>query len=198
MAWTAIGSERLSFWKKADLALTHASYLAKRWTNIGRSSEWLDHWLRVPGKKRPKSPKWVSTNGYEAGLDRVMAGKELEQYEKQVDDFRQVPVVEIRPEMRQAINDISAEVRAAGAEPIFVLAPTQDRRENIKALPVDAAYFSFADPEKYPALYDAANRYDGWHLNEEGARIFTTHLAERFSAQLKEPHPAGNSARASK
>ena len=198
MAWTALRNERLSFWEKADTALAHANYLVKRWTNIGRSSSWLDQWLRVPNKKRPKPPKWVSTNGYEAGLDRVMTGKELAQYEKQVSDFRQVPVVEIRPEMRQAINEISAEIRAAGAEPIFVLAPTQDRRENIKALPVDTGYFSFADPAKYPALYDAANRYDGWHLNEEGARVFTTHLAETFSGALKETRSPGSPAQASK
>lgn len=198
MAWISLRGERLPFWQKVDTALLHTHYLAKRWTNIGRGSEWLDQWLSTPSKKNPKPPKWVDTNGYEAGLDRVLEGEELKQYEKQVNDFRKVPLVEIRPEMRQAINDISAEVRAAGAEPIFVLAPTQDRRENIKTLPVDAAYFSFADPEKYPALYEAANRYDGWHLNEEGARIFTEHLAESFNAHLKQPRLSGSPAPATK
>ena len=198
MAWMALPGERLPFWKKADIALVHTQNLLKRWTNSGRSAEWLEAILRPPNKKRPKEPKWKDSNGFEVGLDRVMVGEELEKYEKMVATFRKAPRAELSQQMQEAVKQIASEVRAAGAEPIFVQAPTQDRRENVTELPGGVELFTFVDPDKYPGLYEAASRYDAWHLNEQGARVFTRHLADGFSAKLKAAIPANTPAQVSK
>ncbi|RYD75612.1 MAG: hypothetical protein EOP84_18015, partial [Verrucomicrobiaceae bacterium] len=100
MAWTALPGQRIPFSEKAALSLTHAENLAKRWTNAGRSSEWLINHLRVPNKKKPKPPKWEKANGYEPGLDRVMVGPELRKFKKQVVDFRDLPSkTKLRPDV---------------------------------------------------------------------------------------------------
>jgi hypothetical protein len=77
-----------------------------------------------------------------------------------------------------------AEVRAVGAEPILVVAPTLDPRENFRELPPGVAVWRYHDVDAYPALYDAENRYDPTHLNDAGAQIFTDLLAARFAELL--------------
>ena len=80
-----------------------------------------------------------------------------------------------------------AEVRAAGAQPIFVLSPTVLGREFFAPPPTGAQFIAFNDPQKYPQLYDPEVRYDTWHFNPRGAALFTDLLAERFALLLKGP-----------
>jgi hypothetical protein len=44
---------------------------------------------------------------------------------------------------------------------------------------------SFADPVAYPELFEVENRFDRWHLDAEGAALFTRRLAERLAAWLE-------------
>ena len=81
------------------------------------------------------------------------------------------------------MRDIVADVCKAGAEPIFVIAPTLNERENFAAIPGGAALIPLNDPQKYPRLFDPDLHYDGWHLNERGAHDFTRDLAEQFAAK---------------
>lgn len=199
MAWRALGDERLPFSEKMEIAATHGEHLLNQWTNRGRCAEWLDKTLHQAETKRPKPKGWETTGGFEAGDDKVMAGAELKEFERSVAVLRKsLAPARLRPTLGDAITEIIAEVRSIGAEPIFVLAPTLDPRENVTELPGDVEILSFADPNQYPALYDASNHYDGWHLNEKGARIFTELLAERFGSLLHKTGSAVPSAPASK
>ena len=83
------------------------------------------------------------------------------------------------------MNSIVSDVRAAGVEPILVVAPTVDPRENFRDLPAGVAVWRYHDPSEYPSLYDPVNRYDTAHLNDAGARIFTDLLAERLAELLQ-------------
>ena len=91
------------------------------------------------------------------------------------------PPVPVRPVFRDALREVIADVRSAGAEPIFVIAPTINPVENYGGIPDDAAVWSFNNPGEVPALYEPAHRYDLWHLNHQGAVQFTALLAERFA-----------------
>ena len=86
-----------------------------------------------------------------------------------------------------ALEGLVAEVRRAGAQPIFLLTPSLDADENLTGLPEGVPIFSFADPAQYPALYAPENHYDAWHLNEKGAAELTGLLARRFAEYLRQP-----------
>lgn len=43
--------------------------------------------------------------------------------------------------------------------------------------------FNFADPARYPELFQRANRFDSGHLNQQGAEVFTRMLVEKIVAE---------------
>ncbi|MGV3531986.1 MAG: hypothetical protein ACO1QR_06415, partial [Chthoniobacteraceae bacterium] len=92
----------------------------------------------------------------------------------------------VGPVFRGAIAELVRDIRAAGAEPVFVIAPTLNARENFTGLPEGVALFAFNDPNEHPVLFDPAMHYDGWHLNGRGAAVFTDLLAERFANEFLE------------
>lgn len=49
----------------------------------------------------------------------------------------------------------------------------------LRSLP-KANVIDLADPAKYPELFAVENAFDIGHLNDQGSRIFTTHLANQF------------------
>ena len=66
-------------------------------------------------------------------------------------------------------------------EPVFLTAPAFNRRDQITA-PDGVPMLTFHDEARYPALFDTGNYADTVHLNERGAGIYTTALAEQFSS----------------
>jgi len=96
----------------------------------------------------------------------------------------------VRPVFREALHDLIADVRRAGAEPIFVIAPTINAAENFTEIPDGAAVFALNDPAQYPELFNPEKHYDAWHLNEKGAVDFTAILAQKF-VERRKAHESG-------
>jgi hypothetical protein len=187
LALRALPEEPTSNRAKFDMATGHIAHLVGQWVDRGRSSDWLARRLRPPDRKKPSIKKWEPFEGYETGHGDVIDGEELRRYNESMSDYRRTkPPNTARAGFLETATKIASMVRASGAEPIFVLAPTIDQRENVVALLKNVTVFSFADPVAYPALYDPQNHYDSWHLNHRGAEIFTNLLAERFAKHLAE------------
>ena len=85
------------------------------------------------------------------------------------------------------MGEIVAAVRARGLEPVFVITPSLNPKENFASLPGSPRLLRLNDPRQYPQLYDPDLYYDPWHFNPRGAALFTRLLAERFAAELKTP-----------
>ena len=82
----------------------------------------------------------------------------------------------------EALRDIVARIRAAGAIPVLVVPPCLDSRAALIALSgnsVDAPVLVFNDPDRYVELYEQGNRFDLGHLNRRGSEMFTRSLAAR-------------------
>lgn len=170
--------------ERVRLILAHGRHLASQLANVGSGARALQVWL-LP-KKAWKEPKeWAGTEGFDPGPDTPMVGAELTGYQETVARLRRsLPPKPMGPVLKHAVAELVQEIRKAGAEPIFVIAPTLNSRENFTDLPPGVPLFAFNDPNQFPELFDPAVHYDGWHLNERGARKFTTLLAERFSREL--------------
>jgi hypothetical protein len=167
----------------SDLS-THVNLLLKRTAHQGEGSALLKRWL-VEQKHQERRDPFVQTAGYAKGPDRSLKGAEREEFLRIVAEFKKgVAPVPVRPVFREALSALIADIRRAGADPIFVLGPTLAQSENFVGIPDGTPVLAFNDPNKYPALFDPDNRYDPAHLNERGARIFTARLAEEFRALI--------------
>jgi hypothetical protein len=114
-----------------------------------------------------------------------MHGSDLRNFEESVAQLpKQRPKVEMNSALAGALAELISEIRAAGAQPIFVICPGLNPRANFSAAPGNLPLFAFNDPNRYPALFKAVVHYDAEHLNKQGAVIFTSLLASSFSEYL--------------
>ncbi|MEA3208641.1 MAG: hypothetical protein QOE70_1698 [Chthoniobacter sp.] len=185
MAFREIMEVRHQWSDRLELLAQHGRLWFSQAINLGRGAELLDRRL-APKPPRKRAYTWEATAGYEAGPDHGMTGKIREGYLSTVERLgRQLPPAPVRPVFRDALRDLIADVRRAGAEPIFVIAPTINGRENFTEIPDGAAVFALNNPAEYPELFNPDHHYDAWHLNEKGAVDFTAILAKKFIGQTK-------------
>jgi len=86
------------------------------------------------------------------------------------------------------LAEVTAAIRAAGAEPIFVEPPSLHMVNDFEAaerVGVIDTLLSYKDPNRFPQLYSVERRQDAGHLNAAGSREFTKLLAEDFSEVAK-------------
>lgn len=189
MAWQKISDMDLPFKAKWEQWAKHGEILGTQWTNQGIGAQWLEYEMGLAKRKKAERweppASWRDTEGYEAEPERVFGGEARIKFQKEVAaarvDFAPKP---ISPAYRKALEDISAEIRACGAQPILVLTPTINPKESFSNFPPDLPVWSYQGPDRFPALYDSANHFDTAHLNDAGAKIFTDLLAKRFADYL--------------
>ncbi|MEO0540982.1 MAG: hypothetical protein AAFZ80_08975 [Cyanobacteria bacterium P01_A01_bin.105] len=82
---------------------------------------------------------------------------------------------------RWLLQALVAQVRQAGAEPIFIVPPTLEpqyelhRAHQLGDVPT---LLSYNDPARYADFYTLDNRHDTEHLNEAGSQRFTQQIAQ--------------------
>jgi len=178
--------------RKWSLAVRHVTYLFRQWTNQGCGAEWLKFEFGLDKRKKARRwdpPKgWANSEGYEPEPARPFSDSDRAAFETEVAARRDnASATPTRRSFLRALNGIVGEVRAAGAEPILVVPPTVDPRENFRDFPPGVIVWRYQDPGAYPALYAVENRYDASHLNHSGAQVFTDLLATRFAELLSAP-----------
>ncbi len=185
MAADAVGGLSVPWHRKWTLWSEHAGYFFDEMTSRGRGAEELSGYLGPKTKRKPPEtpPPWKETAGFLAEKRSTwLTGKHLADFARDVAeqrlDFARHPVP---PALRRAVSVTAAAVRAAGVEPIFIATPTLDPREHFGDFDEGIRVWRFDHPAEYPALFDPALHYDITHLNEDGARVFTDLLAQRFA-----------------
>ena len=129
-----------------------------------------DGWVGIPfqhkGEFQPGSDRW------EAYLERV-------------ETIRDAP--EITDELTTAglafFEQLSDTIRALGARPIFVMGPTTNRQRQLLSAHAQGHIdhlLALNRPEEFPELFDTGVRWNASYLNTDGARVFSSLLAEHF------------------
>jgi len=91
--------------------------------------------------------------------------------------------------MIDILTGIDRMVREHGAVPIFISNPIVRPRKDLQIAfetGVIENFFPFDDPDSCAVLFNPVSRFDEGHLNSEGAKKYTTLLADRFVRWLKE------------
>ena len=173
-----------SFGEKAELCWRHINLWAQRTTGLGQGHEQLELVLKI---RRKKNPAPVPDGGFERAGSGPLTGGMRAMFDRSVARLkRNPPGKQIQPVLREALDKVIAEVRTAGAEPVFVVAAGIYGAERFSDWPPAGVHVvRFDDPNQYPDLYDPAERYDPHHLDVNGAQKFTRHLAEQFSMVLE-------------
>lgn len=162
----------------------HVRLFFVRALNLGEATRLLDPWRGVAAA----APQWVMGSASDGAVPYVAeteyVGENREGFDKDMAVLRagQAKVSPLSPEPLQSIQGTIARVRALGAEPVLFIAPMAVTRLNSPTGQVAAPIFDFSDPNRWPVLFDPANRYDRAHLNSPGSRIFTRIFAEQMLA----------------
>jgi hypothetical protein len=186
MAWDGIEYwPKITSKEKRTYAIGHALLLLEQWVNLGRGSEFLEPLFSNPKERSERTDAWMANEGFRAGPEHGLPAEELNDYNALLEKLKtKMDPIKVNPALSKAVEKATGEIRAAGAEPIFVIGPSLNFRENFAGLPDNVLLLPFNDPNKFPSLYDPAIHYDAWHLNGKGAIEFTDFLARDFAAHL--------------
>ncbi len=187
--------ERLARWR------THLSQLAVKQTNWGQGPRRIQEWL---GRNRPQSrlQQLIARGDGFVAIDdetgpryrfrrREFLTKYFDTFHRQI---RDLPAEQKMPATLAHFNVAAtlqqqAAIRAAGAEPIYVVPNLRWGTPVLHRLARDGVISNFIalnDPLSLPALYTAEHYFDQGHLNRRGAWLFSVELAGRFAARLKQ------------
>ena len=186
LAWQDIARATWAPSEKCALLVEHGMHFARQSTNLGRGVEWAEKYLSR--KRESTKKKTIDLEGFDPLPHREMSADDLAEYEIAVLDLRRgFKPCHLDPLLRKALSELIAEIRAAAAEPIFVITPTLYAYENFAEAPEGATLFAFNSPTLYPELFEPAYRYDSAHLDGNGAFLFTdllaAHLADALAAR---------------
>lgn len=185
MAWRLDRETPMDWSTRARLWMRDTGMFLRRSTHLGAGAEFLQE---RSAKSKKAFTGWSQKGGFEAEPEGgVWSDASRVEFQQMIDRVKTGhPAQSARPGYAAALQQVIREVHAAGATPIFVLAPTVRPEEFLaRDLPEGLTLWAFNDPDRYPALYDADLHYDPGHLNERGAREFTRLLAERLIALRK-------------
>ncbi len=187
----------------------HITALAYNLGSVGRGASWLERrrqFLRDRGSVTLQPDDYNGYKPLDLRLDpshpgHRKAAKRRHDFERNLDRYHEAVEALARPaavgkrwlrhaERAYLIRLVRA-LERRGVRFVFFVAPTETEGQHFLLeaardgiLPV---LFFYANPQAYPELYDPAHRFDASHLNEIGARYFTTHLAHGFLAHLAQP-----------
>ena len=167
--------------------VSNLTLFGKFFTNVGRAAEFL------PSEKAERFRDadvelGPHRDGYRLAGDAMSperAAQFRERLAQEVSEARQKP---LDPATEQGYRTSAAQIRQAGAKPLFVVAPvTFQSVARFRNSPAPAPLISFNDSRKFPQLYDTRVRIDDGHLTNEGAAEFTRLLALEFVRQMRQP-----------
>ena len=170
--------------ERLDQSLTHLLLWTQRSLNAGSGSQRFQVAMKL---EREKKADPVEDDGWEAGPIRQLSQKDIDAFNNELVRLKTIQPKPIPPLLRDSLDSVTKEIRAAGAEPIFVVASGFYGRERFTDWPPPGVtVFAFDDPEKYPELYNYEHRFDVHHLDPRGAVDYTRILADRFAKFLEE------------
>ena len=172
-----------------EAGAVHASLFLRNIGNVGRGYDLADGAAPTNSEQFCGAPKF----GF-LGMDRAepMTGEELKGYEKKLAEMR---VRKADPGdngwgLRVVTDHASRLIRAAGAEPVFVITSSAGvSRHKWPGQPTDALLFAYHDPDRNEKFYRVDRRANSGHLNTLGALEFTELLASDFAKHLSEQRP---------
>ena len=153
-----------------------------------------DGYLSLEEDEAVLAAQGLARNTYSVRRERFLADQEaylrhvdeLDAAERSFGDGEWVEAGLTRVDDFELIARIAAETRARGVEFVLVILPSQSANRPFEERLLEelgSLVLRYNLPERYPALYDVARRYDSGHLSAEGALYFSRILARDYAGQ---------------
>lgn len=158
----------------------------KQFASVGRASDFF------PSEKRERfldadSELGPNRDGYRVAGNAMSAERATIFQQKLAQEVSEARPKFLDPATDRAYRAAAAQIRQAGAAPVFVVAPILTQTAVRFRQTPPAPLLSFNDSRKYPEFYDTKVRIDDAHLTREGAERFTRLLAQEFARQARQP-----------
>ena len=166
--------------------ISNLTLFGKQFTNVGRGADFFpshEH-ERFLGADSELGP---NHDGYRLAGDAMSAERAAIFRQKLAQEVSEARPKFLDPATDQAYRTAAAEIRQAGAAPVFVVAPVLSQTTARFREAAPAPLLSFNDSRKYPEFYDTKVRIDDAHLTREGAGQFTRLLAQEFARLVRQP-----------
>jgi hypothetical protein len=167
--------------------ISNLTLCGRLFTNAGRAAEFL------PSEKRERFRDadveiGPFRNGYRGAGDAMSPERAAIFQQRLAQEVSEASQKFLDPATEQGYRKAAAQIRQAGAAPLFVVAPVIFQSiARFRQSPPPARLVAFNDSRKYPALFDTRVRIDDGHLTNEGAAEFTRLLAQEFVRQMRQP-----------
>jgi hypothetical protein len=170
---------------RRDLAW-NLGLFGKRFANVGRAADLLP---AAEHERFMDAAVELGTDGdgYRLAGDAMSTEREVLYQQWLAQEISQARPKPLDPVTDRGYSDAAAGIRAAGAKPIFVVAPVIFQSPLQFRLSPPAPIIAFNDAGKFPEYYDPKARVDESHLVREAAEKFTVALARDFVRQAAQP-----------
>jgi hypothetical protein len=171
---------------RRDLA-SNLMLFGKRFTNVGRAAEFnpFQERARLVDASVELGP---NHDGYRVPGPAMPAERAVLFEQTLAQEVSEARPKFIDPSTESAYRNSAAQIRRAGAAPLFVVTPIIFQSAlRFRQTPAPAPLLSFNDFRKYPGLYDTKVRIDEGHLTKEGAAEFTRLFAQEFVRTILPP-----------
>ena len=164
--------------------LTHTRLWVLRTLNSGRGGLLFQTWAGTATVPEPAPVLGSAGDGFVAagGGSMRLPWRERAEYQRLYDERLAKPnhrsTLDVHAQRN--LDAMLARIRAAGAQPILLIAPTLAEGRQYPRPGCDAPVFDFAEMEKWPELFRLEHRLDRAHLNAAGAELYTRAVAARF------------------
>lgn len=191
LALRHLWEQKMAWSEKAAQLGWHLRSFAVNIAHVGRANEMVrgDARRKKLAALRAKPAADEALRGFVSLGAKTLSVKDAAQFQTMSAGLHQ-PRSAVPPSraLLDGWREVIAEIRAAGATPVFVINPSVRSAEPLVdsiARSLAVPVISFADPGRFPPLYDPRLRCEDQHLNREGATAYTRLLAEEFIAAAK-------------
>jgi hypothetical protein len=160
--------------------ISNLALFGKQFTNVGRVADLL------PPAERERYADTASElgphgDGYRWAGDAMSAERAADFKRRLADEITEATQKYLDPATESGYRAAAAQIRAVGANPIFIVTPIiSQTTSRFRQSPPPAQIIAFNDARKYPQFYDAKVRIDDGHLTRPAAEVLTRLLAEEF------------------
>ncbi len=167
--------------------ISNLMLFGKQFANIGRATDFLpsanaERFADAASELGPRG------DGYRIAGDAMSAERATGFQKRLALEVSRATQKYLDPATESGYRNAAAQIRAAGAAPVFVVTPIIfQSTSRFRQSPPPAPVLAFNDARKYPDFYDVKVRIDDGHLTREGAENFARALAREFGHRARQP-----------
>lgn len=167
--------------------ISNLGLFGKQFANVGRAADFSseaerERYADAASELGPRG------DGYRWAGDAMSAERAIDFKKRLADEISGATTKYLDPATESGYRHSAAQIRAAGATPVFVVTPIIfQTTSRFRQSPPPAPIIAFNDARKYPQFYDVKVRIDDGHLTRPAAEDFCRALAREFVLRVRQP-----------